>query len=172
MLLGKTPGGTYKLSREAILTAELPSKFTTRVNWRGSLPRDILSMFCRQHRLSEPVFSIISHSFKILTESSESSFKAADLGIDSSKAEKIANKVTYHRMKEALVQLSKGVHKGPASDLIHVLFRERQPTVSKKDVSFTSINRNLDHSQKNAISKALWSKNVFFATDVAEIILK
>ncbi|KAI5385729.1 small RNA 2'-O-methyltransferase isoform X2 [Lathyrus oleraceus] len=82
MLLGKTPGGIYKLSREAILTAELPSKFTTRVNWRGSLPRDILSMFCRQHRLSEPVFSIISHPFKILTESSESSFKAADLGTD------------------------------------------------------------------------------------------
>ncbi|KAI5382292.1 hypothetical protein KIW84_UN0001 [Lathyrus oleraceus] len=40
---------------------------------------------------------------------------------------KIANKVTYHRMKEALVQLSKGVHKGPASDLIPVLFGERHP---------------------------------------------
>jgi len=50
-------------------------------------------------------------------------------------------------MKDALIQLSKGVHKGPASDLIPVLFGERQPTVSKKDVAFTSINKNLDHSQ-------------------------
>lgn len=64
MLLGKTPSGIYKLSREAILTSELPSKFTTRANWRGSLPRDILCMFCRQHRLSEPLFSITSHPFK------------------------------------------------------------------------------------------------------------
>ncbi|KAK2437558.1 double-stranded RNA-binding domain (DsRBD)-containing protein [Trifolium repens] len=82
MLLGKTPGGIYKLSREALLTAELPSRFTTRVNWRGSLPRDILCMFCRQHHLSEPLFSIISHPLKIPTESSESCFKAADSGTD------------------------------------------------------------------------------------------
>ncbi|KAI5396195.1 hypothetical protein KIW84_062410 [Lathyrus oleraceus] len=40
---------------------------------------------------------------------------------------KIANEVTYHMMKEALVQLSKGVHKGTAYDLIPVLFGERQP---------------------------------------------
>ncbi|KAK2363348.1 DNA-binding protein SMUBP-2 [Trifolium repens] len=95
--------------------------------------------------------------------------------------EKVANEVTYRRMKDALIQLSKGVHKGPASDLIPVLFGERQPTVSKKDVSFTSINRNLDHSQKDAITKALSSKNVFLlhgppgtgkTTTVVEIILQ
>ncbi|XP_020232957.1 small RNA 2'-O-methyltransferase isoform X2 [Cajanus cajan] len=67
MLLGKTPGGIYKLSREAILASELPSKFTTRANWRGSLPRDILCMFCRQHRLSEPLFSITCHPFNTLS---------------------------------------------------------------------------------------------------------
>ncbi|CAL0329585.1 unnamed protein product [Lupinus luteus] len=67
MLIGKTPGGIYKLSREAMLTAELPSRFTTRANWRGSLPRDILCMFCRQHHLSEPVFSI--HPSKAVSES-------------------------------------------------------------------------------------------------------
>lgn len=51
------PDGNYKLSREAILAAELPNTFTTRSNWRGFLPRDLLCMFCHQHRLSEPVFS-------------------------------------------------------------------------------------------------------------------
>ncbi|KAL4381710.1 hypothetical protein AHAS_Ahas04G0160700 [Arachis hypogaea] len=42
-------------------------------------------------------------------------------------------KVTYRKMKDALVQLSKGVHKGPAADLIPVLFGKRLPTMSKKD---------------------------------------
>ncbi|MCD7469664.1 Small RNA 2'-O-methyltransferase [Datura stramonium] len=57
ILANKIPSGIYKLSREAILVAELPTAFTTRSNWRGSFPRDILCTFCRQHRLSEPVFS-------------------------------------------------------------------------------------------------------------------
>ncbi|KAK1369095.1 Small RNA 2'-O-methyltransferase [Heracleum sosnowskyi] len=54
ILINKTPDGVYKLSREAILAAELPVAFTTRSNWRGSYPRDILCTFCRQHRLSVP----------------------------------------------------------------------------------------------------------------------
>lgn len=78
MLLGKTPGGIYKLSREAILASELPSKFTTRANWRGSLPRDILCMFCRQHRLSEPLFSF--HPFKTSSLLSGSCLKVAESG--------------------------------------------------------------------------------------------
>lgn len=58
MILGKVPDGQYKLSREAILTAELPTSFTTRSNWKGPLPRDLLCVFCRQHRLLEPIFSV------------------------------------------------------------------------------------------------------------------
>lgn len=57
MLINKTPAGAYKLSRGAIITAELPAAFTTKTNWRGLLPRDILSTFCRQHRLAEPTFN-------------------------------------------------------------------------------------------------------------------
>ncbi|OVA19410.1 AAA+ ATPase domain [Macleaya cordata] len=95
--------------------------------------------------------------------------------------EKVANEVTYRRMKDALIQLSKGVLKGPAADLVPVLFGEKPPTVSKKSVSFTPFNSNLDHSQKDAISKALSSKDVFLlhgppgtgkTTTVVEIILQ
>nr|XP_023904057.1 DNA-binding protein SMUBP-2 isoform X1 [Quercus suber] len=103
-------------------------------------------------------------------------------GLNSSlRLEKVANEVTYRRMKDALIQLSKGVQKGPASDLIPVLFGERQPTVTKKNVTCTLFNSNLDHSQKDAISKALSSKNVFLlhgppgtgkTTTVVEIILQ
>ncbi|KAI4370929.1 hypothetical protein MLD38_019220 [Melastoma candidum] len=58
MLIGKIPSGAYKVSREAIFGAELPTSFTTKNNWRGSFPREMLSSFCRQHRLSEPVFKM------------------------------------------------------------------------------------------------------------------
>ncbi|XVF26335.1 hypothetical protein REPUB_Repub14bG0007300 [Reevesia pubescens] len=68
MLLSKTPSGIYKLSREAILAAALPLTFTTRTNWRGSFPREILSSFCRLHRLLEPVFSTSSIPAKASTE--------------------------------------------------------------------------------------------------------
>ncbi|XVE96006.1 hypothetical protein REPUB_Repub02eG0184400 [Reevesia pubescens] len=95
--------------------------------------------------------------------------------------EKLANEVTYRRMKDALIQLSKGVLKGPAADLVPVLFGERLPTVSKKGLTFTPFNSNLDHSQKDAILKALSSKDVFLlhgppgtgkTTTVVEIILQ
>ncbi|KAJ0043098.1 hypothetical protein Pint_17937 [Pistacia integerrima] len=95
--------------------------------------------------------------------------------------EKVANEVTYRRMKDALIQLSKGVQKGPASDLVPVLFGDRLPTLSKKEITFKPFNSNLDHSQKDAISKALSSKNVFLlhgppgtgkTTTVVEIILQ
>ncbi|XVE75645.1 hypothetical protein DITRI_Ditri12bG0109700 [Diplodiscus trichospermus] len=95
--------------------------------------------------------------------------------------EKVANEVTYRRMKDALIQLSKGVLKGPAADLVPVLFGERPPTVSKKCTTFTPFNSNLDHSQKDAITKALSSKDVFLlhgppgtgkTTTVVEIILQ
>ncbi|XP_011037779.1 PREDICTED: small RNA 2'-O-methyltransferase-like [Populus euphratica] len=64
MLINKIPSGNYKLSREAILAAELPSVFTTEANWRGSFPREILFAFCHQHRLSEPIFSTTSVPLK------------------------------------------------------------------------------------------------------------
>ncbi|KAL3631590.1 hypothetical protein CASFOL_024574 [Castilleja foliolosa] len=57
MLVNKIPSGIYQISRSAILAAKLPSAYTTKSNWRGSFPRDILCTFCRIHHLSEPVFS-------------------------------------------------------------------------------------------------------------------
>ncbi|KAK1259687.1 hypothetical protein QJS04_geneDACA010290 [Acorus gramineus] len=73
--------------------------------------------------------------------------------------EKVANEVTYRRMKDALIQLSKGVQRGPSADLIPVLFGDKSPTASKKNSPFIPYNKNLDHSQRSAISKALASQD-------------
>ncbi|GLJ21851.1 hypothetical protein SUGI_0408590 [Cryptomeria japonica] len=95
--------------------------------------------------------------------------------------EKVANEVTYRRLKDTIITLSKGVQKGPAADLVPVLFGEKPPTFSKKTISFSPFNTGLDHSQKAAVSKALGSGNIFLlhgppgtgkTTAVVEIILQ
>lgn len=62
ILVSKIPTGAYKISRNAILAAQLPLAFTAKSNWRGSFPRDILCAFCRSHHICEPVFSTQSSS--------------------------------------------------------------------------------------------------------------
>ncbi|KAL6647009.1 hypothetical protein ACP70R_014446 [Stipagrostis hirtigluma subsp. patula] len=57
ILLGKLPDGNYKISRDSILVAELPSVYS-RSSWKGLSPRDLLCSFCRLQRLSEPHFAI------------------------------------------------------------------------------------------------------------------
>lgn len=93
--------------------------------------------------------------------------------------EKVANEVTYSRMKDALIQLSK--QKGPAAEMISVLFGEKHPSSSKQIMQFSPFNKNLDHSQRDSVSRALSSGNVFLlhgppgtgkTTTIVEIILQ
>lgn len=58
-----------------MLTTQLPVTYSIKTNWRGSLPRDIVCTFCRQHRLSEPVFTISSYPGKAFSELSSPSKK-------------------------------------------------------------------------------------------------
>ncbi|KAI5080706.1 hypothetical protein GOP47_0003889 [Adiantum capillus-veneris] len=60
LLLGRTPEGSYKLSRDAILVSKLPCSFSSRAQWRGALPRSLLMDFCHQQRLADPEFSFFS----------------------------------------------------------------------------------------------------------------
>ncbi|XP_066370029.1 uncharacterized protein [Miscanthus floridulus] len=95
--------------------------------------------------------------------------------------EKLANEVTYRRMKDALIELSKAVQTGPCANLVPVLFGEKAPMRSKDTMKFSPFNKNLDDSQKEAISKALGSRDVFLlhgppgtgkTTTIIEIILQ
>ncbi|CAA7055744.1 unnamed protein product [Microthlaspi erraticum] len=65
---GVSPNGIYKLSRQALIAAQLPFSFTRQSSWRGPLPKEILSMFCRQQQLSEPVFTISTTPVKPLSD--------------------------------------------------------------------------------------------------------
>ncbi|XP_057830306.2 small RNA 2'-O-methyltransferase [Cryptomeria japonica] len=56
ILLSRTPRGNYKLSRDSVLVAELPTTFTTRSRWHGALPRGLLIECCNHYCLSEPEF--------------------------------------------------------------------------------------------------------------------
>ncbi|KAJ4836352.1 hypothetical protein Tsubulata_043970 [Turnera subulata] len=86
MLISKIPSGNYKLSREAILAAEMPLAFTSKNNWKGSFPKEILCALCRQHRLSEPVLAI-TIALEASCELSRSQKKLKVAGTDRFKTE-------------------------------------------------------------------------------------
>ncbi|KAM4553672.1 DNA-binding protein SMUBP-2 [Fundulus diaphanus] len=93
---------------------------------------------------------------------------------------KLANDVTYKRMKRALNTLN-GYRNGPAASLIHVLFGDAQPSSHSQLSSLEFINSELDDSQREAVSFALSQRELAVihgppgtgkTTTVVEIILQ
>ncbi|XP_058382174.1 DNA-binding protein SMUBP-2 [Diceros bicornis minor] len=93
---------------------------------------------------------------------------------------KLANDVTYKRLKKALITLKK-YHSGPASSLIEVLFSESAPSPASEIHSLTFCNASLDASQREAVKFALSQKELAIihgppgtgkTTTVVEIILQ
>ncbi|CAL9226225.1 unnamed protein product [Arabidopsis halleri] len=79
---GMSPNGIYKISRQAVIAAQLPFSFTTKSNWRGPLPREILCLFCHQHRLAEPILSSSTAPVKLLSDIFRSQKKLKVSGVD------------------------------------------------------------------------------------------
>ncbi|XP_038873736.1 DNA-binding protein SMUBP-2 [Salvelinus namaycush] len=93
---------------------------------------------------------------------------------------KLANDVTYKRMKKALNTLN-GYSSGPASDLISVLFGYSEPGSISQPHDLCFLNTGLDESQRQAVSFALSQREVAVihgppgtgkTTTVVEIILQ
>ncbi|GAB1301960.1 DNA-binding protein SMUBP-2 [Apodemus speciosus] len=93
---------------------------------------------------------------------------------------KLANDVTYQRLKKALMTLKK-CHSGPASALIEVLLGGSTPSPARETAPLTFYNMTLDPSQKEAVSFALAQKELAIihgppgtgkTTTVVEIILQ
>ncbi|XP_045893560.1 DNA-binding protein SMUBP-2 [Micropterus dolomieu] len=93
---------------------------------------------------------------------------------------KLANDVTYKRMKKALNELN-GYRNGPAANLINVLFGESKPSSQSQPNEVEFFNSNLDDSQREAVSFALSQRELAVihgppgtgkTTTVLEIILQ
>ncbi|XP_029008415.1 DNA-binding protein SMUBP-2 [Betta splendens] len=93
---------------------------------------------------------------------------------------KLANDVTYKRMKRALNTLST-YRNGPAANLINVLFGETKASSQSQTNAVEFLNTNLDDSQREAVSFALSQRELAVVhgppgtgktTTVVEIILQ
>uniref|UniRef100_A0AAQ6AEH8 DNA-binding protein SMUBP-2 n=1 Tax=Amphiprion ocellaris TaxID=80972 RepID=A0AAQ6AEH8_AMPOC len=93
---------------------------------------------------------------------------------------KLANDVTYKRMKNALNALN-GYSNGPAGNLINVLFGDAKPSSQSQPNAVEFFNSNLDDSQREAVSFALSQRELAVihgppgtgkTTTVVEIILQ
>ncbi|XP_074488841.1 DNA-binding protein SMUBP-2 [Sebastes fasciatus] len=93
---------------------------------------------------------------------------------------KLANDVTYKRMKKALNTLN-GYGNGPAANLINVLFGDSKPSSQSQPNEVEFFNSNLDDSQREAVSFTLSQRELAVihgppgtgkTTTVVEIILQ
>ncbi|NXJ35518.1 SMBP2 protein, partial [Ciconia maguari] len=93
---------------------------------------------------------------------------------------KLANDVTYNRLKKALTAL-KQYHSGPASDLINVLFFSSDPSAFSETKPLKLYNDSLDASQREAVSFSLAQRELAIVhgppgtgktTTLVEIILQ
>ncbi|NXE14253.1 SMBP2 protein, partial [Lophotis ruficrista] len=93
---------------------------------------------------------------------------------------KLANDVTYNRLKKALNALQQ-YHSGPASELINVLFFSSEPSAFSETKPLKLYNDSLDASQREAISFSLAQRELAIihgppgtgkTTTLVEIILQ
>ncbi|XP_073327807.1 DNA-binding protein SMUBP-2 [Pagrus major] len=93
---------------------------------------------------------------------------------------KLANDITYKRMKNALNALN-GYGNGPAGNLINVLFGDSKPSCQSQPNEVEFFNSNLDDSQKEAVTFTLSQRELAVihgppgtgkTTTVVEIILQ
>ncbi|KAK9834338.1 hypothetical protein WJX81_008466 [Elliptochloris bilobata] len=109
--------------------------------------------------------------------------EAPDEAIDQPlRLDKLANEVTYRRLRETLTALGRAATAGgPAAPLLDVLFGAAAPRFQEAPVPWTPRIPRLDHSQRAAVSRALAAKDIALVhgppgtgktTTVVEIILQ
>ncbi|KAI7837886.1 hypothetical protein COHA_008373 [Chlorella ohadii] len=74
--------------------------------------------------------------------------------------EKMANQVTYQRLRAALASLGGEGQRGLAGPLVDVLFGRRSPAFTPSPPAWQPLNGGLDESQQRAVSLALAARDV------------
>ncbi|OXB59559.1 hypothetical protein ASZ78_010073 [Callipepla squamata] len=146
-------------------------------------PGDIVGLYdsvCQGNLLSTGIVTrVTSKAVTVAFEESRDGMLSVDHE-SSYRLLKLANDVTYNRIKKALHAL-KQYHGGPASDLIDVLFFSSNPSPSGETKPLKLYNDSLDASQREAVSFSLAQKELAIVhgppgtgktTTVVEIILQ
>ncbi|KAJ7565456.1 hypothetical protein O6H91_02G061700 [Diphasiastrum complanatum] len=116
-LLGRFPGGNYKLSRDALLTAELPTTYTSKTQWRGLLPRPLLFDFCHQYHLPDPVFFLF-HCEERESISFHASEKCNGMQVDDDQEVQLSVQEYGKKFSEDFcVQYENGKQQRPGTDI-------------------------------------------------------
>ncbi|XP_020040567.1 DNA-binding protein SMUBP-2 isoform X1 [Castor canadensis] len=159
-------GSAPVLPSNSFTSGDIVGLYDNAANEGGQLASGILTRITQR---SVTVAFDESHDFQ-LSLNRENSYRLL----------KLANDVTYKRMKKALITLKKH-HVGPASSLIEVLFGGSAPSPARDTSTLTFYNTALDPSQKEAVSFALAQKELAIihgppgtgkTTTVVEIILQ
>ncbi|XP_025771227.1 DNA-binding protein SMUBP-2 [Puma concolor] len=148
--------------------------------WGNPYLRDIVGLYDEGGQLATGILTrIMQRSVTVAFDESHD----FQLSLDRERAYrllKLANDVTYKRLKKALITLKK-YHSGPASSLIEVVFGGSPPSPASETQPPPFCNTSLDASQKEAVSFALSQKELAIihgppgtgkTTTVVEIILQ
>ncbi|KAB1251417.1 DNA-binding protein SMUBP-2 [Camelus dromedarius] len=150
------------------------------VTGRGGPRGDIVGLYDESGQLATGILTRITP--KLVTVAFDESHDL-QLSLDrenSYRLLKLANDITYKRLKKALITLKK-YHSGPASSLIEVLLGGAAPCPASEIPPLTFCNASLDASQKEAVLFALSQKELAIihgppgtgkTTTVVEIILQ
>uniref|UniRef100_A0A8D1FAP8 DNA-binding protein SMUBP-2 n=1 Tax=Sus scrofa TaxID=9823 RepID=A0A8D1FAP8_PIG len=141
---------------------------------------DIVGLYDEDSQLATGVLTRITQKLVTVALDASHDFQLSLDRERSYRLLKLANDVTYKRLKKALTTLQK-YHSGPASALIEVLFGASAPSPASDIPPLTFYNTALDASQKEAVLFALSQKELAIihgppgtgkTTTVVEIILQ
>ncbi|XP_017504092.3 DNA-binding protein SMUBP-2 isoform X3 [Manis javanica] len=160
-----------------------PGKACSRGGWRpacGLTGGDIVGLYDAGAQLATGILTRITQKSVTVAFDESHDFQLSLDRDTSYRLLKLANDITYKRLKKALTALRRH-HCGPAATLIEVLFGGAAPSPACEIHSPVFYNTSLDDSQKAAVSFALAQKELAIihgppgtgkTTTVVEIILQ
>ncbi|KAL2635375.1 hypothetical protein R1flu_006854 [Riccia fluitans] len=164
MMLQRFPQGSYKVSRNSILAAKLPTAFSSKVQWKGTAPRGLLIEFCQHHRLPEPVFTLTAAgSFSTEHPSSAGAGVEEPKEVKSTGADDVPYEACEGRNDDE--NSVAAMHGGPFTCKVRVEWLKGMAVEVESDGPF----RNRHDAQQSAALKALHQIDSWFESSLAGV---